>query len=108
MSKKGNLPLNELSEGMKRAYGEPIEVAGNAIKSGIDTGLEGIQSGQKRMRRKRTREEQFIITITSSIVALLGAYVIFINNDFVSGFILLIVAVIITLLPPRTPKETQV
>lgn len=99
---KEKLPLtNELSEGMKRAYGEPIEVVGKGIRGGIDTTQKGIQSKQSEMRAKRTREENFIITITSSIVALLGAYVILINNNFTAGFILLIIAVIITLLPPR-------
>jgi len=61
MGMKGKLPHNNelLSEGFERAIKEPIEVAGNAVKGGIDTTLERIQSEQKKMRTKRTREENF-------------------------------------------------
>ncbi|MGV8175581.1 MAG: hypothetical protein ACP5OU_07765 [Methanothrix sp.] len=97
----GKLPHNNesLSEGFERAIKEPIEVAGKAAKGGIDTTLEGIQDAQNNMRKKRTREENFLITMASCVVALLGVGVML--NNFVPGFILLIIAVIITLLPPR-------
>jgi hypothetical protein len=99
-SMKG-LPHNNelLSDGFERAIKEPIEVAGKAVKGGIDTTLVGIQDKQKNMQAKRTSEENLIITMASCVAALLGIGVIL--NNFVPGFILLIIAVIITLLPPR-------
>lgn len=107
MGIKEKLPIvDELSEGTKRAYFGPIDAAGEGVKAGMDNAEKGIGSRQKEMQGKRTREENFIITIASSIAGLLGAYSIFINNNLEAGFILLIIAVIISVLPPLTPKNT--
>lgn len=109
MGMREKLPLiDELSEGMEKAYIEPISVVGEGIKDGIGKAQKDVESRQRKIRAKRTRVENFIVTIASSAAGLLGAYFIFILNEHImAGFVFLIIGLIISLLPPLTPKEAS-
>ena len=95
--------VDELGKGIGRAYAEPTELLCDTAKRGVDETEKLITKRQKNMRARRTREENFIITVVSSFFGFMGLWC-FISNSLRIGFIFLIIAVIISLLPPLTSE----
>ncbi len=82
---------------------DPVEVMGECAKEGIDGLKEGAIDLQKKVREGRTSEDNFRYNVLSGFVGVIGCLLL-ISGYTAFGFIILILAYIISVLPGKKDR----